>query len=121
MYTISVETHFCASHGITLPDGAKEPGHKHDWAVVTEVSRDELDRSGMVVDFVQLKGMVENIVSRFDNISLNNIDYFRKNNCTAEAVANYVYEKLVCQLPEGVNLESVSVREEQGCWAKFIK
>lgn len=121
MYTISVETNFRASHGITLPDGTTEPQHEHNWSIITRVSRDQLDRSDTVMDFIQLKKILEDIIAPFDNISLNDIDYFHKNNCTAEVVARYIYEKLVSQLPQGVDLESVSVQEETGCWAKFTK
>ena len=76
---------------------------------------------GLVMDFCKLKAMVEKIVAKFDNVSLEEIDYFKRNNSSAENVAKYVYEKLEPKLPKGVKLESVTVTEEPFCTARFSK
>ena len=121
MFTISVETHFWASHQLALPDGSKEPLHRHNWAVTADVSSDKLNSMGFVMDFCRLKATVDNIVAEFDNIPLDSIDYFQRNNSSAENVAKYIYEKLRIKLPRGVNLQSIRVVEEPGCSAKFGK
>ena len=112
MFTIAVETHFQASHQITLPDGSKEPLHKHDWIATVEVSGEKLNEMGLVMDFVRLKKSVEKIVAPFENTALETHDYFRKINSSAENVAKYIYERLEPMIPAGVKLESVSVVEE---------
>lgn len=121
MFTISVETHFWASHQLTLPDGLKEPLHHHNWAVIVEVGSDKLDDMGLVMDFGQLKTMVDEITSGFDNVQFDSIDYFKRNNPSAENVAKYIFDKLEPQLPKSVKLRSVKVVEEPGCSAKFGK
>ena len=121
MFTINVETHFCASHQLTLPNGVKEPLHCHDWLVTAEVSSKKLNNMGLVIDFGKLKKAVEKITAPFENNTLETIDYFRQNNSSAENVAKYIYEKLQQMLPKGVNLEAITVVEEPGCWAKFCK
>ena len=121
MFTVSVETHFWASHRLTLPDGSKEPLHQHNWMATADVSSSKLDSMGLVMDFRRLKAMLDGIVAEFDNISLDRIDYFRQNNPSAETVAKYIYEKLELILPEAVKLEAVRVGETPGCWAKFGK
>ena len=121
MFTVSVETHFWASHRLTLPAGSKEPLHQHNWMVTADVSSSKLDSMGLVMDFRRLKAMLDSIVAEFDNISLDRIDYFRQNNPSAETVAKYIYEKLELILPEAVKLETVRVAETPGCWAKFGK
>ncbi|MHC4571398.1 MAG: 6-pyruvoyl trahydropterin synthase family protein [Planctomycetota bacterium] len=121
MFTVSVETHFWASHQLTLPDGSKEPLHHHNWAVTADVSSDKLNSMGLVMDFCRLKTAVDNIVAEFDNGQLDKIDYFQRNNSSAENVAKHIYEKLSSKLPRGVKLQSISVVEEPGCWAKFAK
>ena len=119
MLTVTVETRFWASHQLTLPDGSKEPLHSHNWSVTADVSSDMLSNMGLVMDFHRLKEMLDNIVAEFDNMALDSIDYFRKNNSSAENVAGYIYEKLQLTLPKGVRLEAVRVAEEPGCSAKF--
>ena len=121
MLIVSVETHFWASHQLRLPDGSKEPVHGHNWSVTADVSSESLNSMGFVIDFRRLKAMVDNIVAEFDNMTLDNIDYFKRNNSSAENVAKYIYEKLVSELPEGVKLEAIRVVEEPGNSAKFVK
>ncbi len=119
MFTVSVETHFRASHQLTLPDGSKEPSHIHHWRVSAEVCRNKLDGVGLVMDFSRLKAMVDNIVSELGDTSLAKNDYFKVNNPSAENVSRYIYERLREKLPKGVKLRSIRVTEGPGCWAEF--
>ena len=121
MFTVSVETHFWASHQLALPDGSKEPLHHHNWVVTANLSSDKLDSMGFVMDFYRLKAMVDKTIAEFDNVPLDSIDYFRRNNPSAENVAKYIFDKLEPKLPGGVELRSIRVVEEPGCSAKFSK
>ena len=121
MFTIEVETRFWASHQLKLSDGSKEPLHQHDWVVTVKVSSEKLDSMGLVMDFGHLKAMVNEITSEFDNVRLDSVDYFQRNNPSAENVAKYIFEKLEPKLSAGVKLGSVRVVEEPGCSAKFSK
>ena len=121
MFTVSVETDFWASHQLALLTGPKEPLHQHSWLVGVDVSSEKLNRLGVVMDFRQLKAMVDNIVAEFDNFRLEEIDYFQRNSSSAETIAKYIYEKLEVKLPKGLKLEAVRVVEEPGCSAKFVK
>ena len=121
MFTISVETHFQALHQLVFPDGSKEPLHRHNWLVTADVSGKGLNSMGLVMDFHQLKAMIDNIVADFEGCRLDDKDYFRQNSSSAESVAKYIYEELSARLPEGVELEAVKVVEQPGCSAKFSK
>jgi len=121
LFTVSVETHFWASHQLTLPDGSKESLHRHNWAVTADVSSSELNSLGLVMDFRSLKATVDNIVADFDNIQLEQLDYFQRSNSSAENVAKYIYEKLKPKLPNGLKLNHIKVVEEPSCSVKFSK
>ena len=121
MFTITVETHFRASHQLIMPNGSKEPSHSHDWVVMAAVQRGKLDEMGVVMDFHMLKGMVENVTAELDNRSLNELEHFRQNNPSAENVSFYIYDKLRVELPDGVELHNVKVIEEPGCSAEFAE
>lgn len=124
MFTVSVETHFWASHKLAVSDAAKEPAHHHNWSVTAEVSSNRLNDIGLVMDFNRLKLMLDEIVAGIscpDNLGLEKIDYFQQNNPSAENVAKFIYEKLEPKLPKGVKLQSIKVVEEPGCSAKFTK
>jgi len=119
LFTISVQAYFWASHQLTLSDGSRESAHHHNWSVTVDVSSNELNGMGVVMDFQELKGMVGGIVAELCNIPLDSIDYFQRNSPSAENVAKYIYEKLELKLPKSVKLEAVNVGEEPGCSAKF--
>lgn len=121
MFTVSVEMGFRASHKLTLPDGSKEAAHRHNWSVTADVAGKKLDNMGVVMDFHRLKAVLGRIIAELDDLPLNEIGYFQRNNPSAENVARYIYEKLAARLPEGVELQSIKVGEEAGCWAKFGK
>ena len=119
MFTISVETHFWASHQLVLSDNSKEPVHYHNWLVAVEVCSDKLNDMAVVMDFHELKQMVDNIAAEFDNKALNETACFQQNIPSAENVAKYIYDKIKMELPEGVKLRNVKVVEQTGCSAKF--
>ena len=119
MFTIRVETRFRASHQLILPDGRKEPLHRHDWLASAEVSSEGLDNMGVIMSFQKLKVMLDSAVADFDNAAIEAVGFFQQNNPSAENVARYIYDKLRVGLPDGVKLRSVRVVEEPGCSAAF--
>ena len=121
MFTICAETCFSASHQLTLTDGSKEPLHRHKWLVKAGASSDRLNNMGLVIDFRRIKTMLDSVVSVFENNRLETLEYFQRNNSSAENVAKYIYERLEPELPEGVKLDFISVMENNTCAAKFSK
>jgi 6-pyruvoyltetrahydropterin/6-carboxytetrahydropterin synthase len=119
MFTISIETHFSASHQLALPDGSNEPLHDHNWVVTAEVGGRGLDNMGFVMDFRRLRTAVDKITAGLDNTQLEKIEYFQQRNSSAENVAEYIYRRLKPGLPKNIRLLSVSIVEETGCRAKF--
>ena len=124
MFTVSVETHFWASHQLGLADGGKEPLHWHNWSVTAEVGSNRLNSIGLVMDFRHLKEMVEEIVAGLGDAGgqgEGKIGHLQQDSSSAEAIAKYIYEKLEPKLPQGVRLEAVRVAEGPGWSAKFAK
>ena len=121
MFTVSVETHFWASHQLRLADGSKEAEHWHNWLVAADISGDKLDGMGLVIDFGLLREQLKGIVGEFGNNALEKNACFQRNNASAENVARYIYEKLEPKLPKNVKLAGVRVVEEPGCSAKFVR
>jgi 6-pyruvoyltetrahydropterin/6-carboxytetrahydropterin synthase len=121
MFKIKVQTQFFASHQIILPDGTKESSHSHNWQVAAQVARANIANAGFVMNFLRLKALVDEITTEFDNINLNELDYFKKNNPSAEHVAKYIFDMLASVLPADVILEYVSIEEQPGCWAEYCR
>jgi 6-pyruvoyltetrahydropterin/6-carboxytetrahydropterin synthase len=119
LYSISVETHFWASHRLRLADGSNEPSHGHNWAVAAQVSAKRLNSMGLAIDFGRIRVMLDGIVAKLDNQPLEKLDYFGRNNPSAENVAKYVFDKLEPQLPKNLKLDFVQITEQPGCAAKY--
>jgi 6-pyruvoyltetrahydropterin/6-carboxytetrahydropterin synthase len=121
LFTISVQTSFWAPHQLKLPDGRKEKSHSHNWLVQANVSSSQLNKMGICFDFNKLKTVLISITDTLTNGQIEDNPYFQQNNSSAELLAKYIYERLEQQLPEELNLESVTVTEEPGCSASFRK
>jgi len=121
VFAVSVNVCFWASHSLRLPDGSVEPAHSHNWVVTAEFAREKLDGSAFVADFGKLRAMLAEVVSCFNNQALEQTDYFRRNNPSAENVAKYIFLQLEPRLPADIRLNYVSVEEEPGCSAKFFR
>ena len=119
MIAISVDTDFKASHAVKLGDGSSEEPHEHNWKVRAQVSSDKVNKNGFVMDFLQLKAELEDIVSGFGGDRLEDAVDFKGINCTAENVVKVIFEKLETVLPSSVNLDFVRVIEYPGCMAIF--
>lgn len=121
MFTIFLTTSFKASHQLTFSGGVgvTEPLHEHDWQVCAAVCAEHLNEDGLVMDFEELKRLVEGILQDFRGRPLETNPLFERRNASAENVARLLYEQLKPQLPDTVRLDYVEVTEAPGCRARF--
>lgn len=120
MYTIAVRARFDASHSVRIGTAPREAPHAHEWVVEAEVAADALDRDGLVMDFVRLRGVVQDCIAGFHGALLNELPEFAELNPTAENVARTIYGRLDGQLGEDrATLAGVTVWEAEGCRATY--
>ena len=119
MFTVTIENSFNASHQLTLSDGQREPLHDHRWLIRATVEADELDETGMVIDFHYLKASLNKITQPLQDQVLGELSCFKEINVSAENVAKYIYDEMQVLLPSSVRLCSIDAAETPGCWAKF--
>lgn len=93
MHTIKILTDFSAAHSLRDYSGDCANMHGHNWHLEISVSG-ELDQSGMVVDFRELKNQTKTIIDRLDHKYINEVAPFNKINPTAENIAKYIFEEL---------------------------
>jgi 6-pyruvoyl-tetrahydropterin synthase len=104
-----------------LPDGSKGPEHEHFWAVEAEVCGDMPGEGGTIINFAHLKSRLMNVISTLNETVLDEADYFRDKGSSAESVAAYIFERLAPVLPKNVQLKSICVSEQVGCWGIYSK
>lgn len=94
MYEVIVDSEFSAAHNLRGYRGKCEKLHGHNWKIEVTVSKKNLDKSGMVMDFKVLKAILKEILQPLDHAYLNDVPYFKKANPTSENIAEFIYFNL---------------------------
>jgi len=94
MYCVTVEKTFAASHSLREYEGVCRNLHGHNFKVIVEISGENLDKRGMLVDFIDIDNELNEIIKNFDHKNLNNVIPFNKENPTAENLSKVIYYKL---------------------------
>jgi 6-pyruvoyltetrahydropterin/6-carboxytetrahydropterin synthase len=120
MFEISVEYSFAAGHALRGYKGKCENVHGHNYKVRVTVAGGELNSTGLLMDFVELRAAVKAFAERLDHRFLNDLAPFDRLNPSAENLAKYFCEGLEPKLDsQGLRIESVTVWETDNTSATF--
>jgi 6-pyruvoyltetrahydropterin/6-carboxytetrahydropterin synthase len=114
MFEVSVEQTFAAGHALRNYRGACENVHGHNFKIQVTIEGQELDQTGMLVDFLDVKQSMRDVIARLDHRFLNDVPPFDVKNPSAENIAEYFYEELTSGLmsnPVPVRVREVKVWE----------
>ncbi|HEY4575807.1 MAG TPA: 6-carboxytetrahydropterin synthase QueD [Thermoanaerobaculia bacterium] len=113
MHTIFKDFPFSAAHAIRGHTRGCQNLHGHNYRVRVQLQASQLDALGMVLDFADLKAMMQEIVGPFDHQVINEIPPFDERNTTAELLSQYVFEEVERRLAgqERVRVVRVEVWE----------
>src|SRR3974377_2105244 len=93
MFEVSVEQTFAAGHSLREYKGKCENVHGHNHRGRWTVWGREVNRIGLIVDFVDLKNLVRAVVERLDHRFINDLEPFTVINPSAENLAKYFYDE----------------------------
>src|SRR5688572_18103518 len=105
MFEVTVEQTFAAGHALREYKGKCENVHGHNYKVQITVEGERLNRIGLLVDFVELKRVVREVVDRLDHQFINDLEPFTVINPSAENMAKYFYDE-VSKKMDGSNGEA---------------
>ena len=112
MFEISVEYTFAAGHALRGYKGKCENVHGHNYRVQVMVNGEQLDSTGLLMDFVDLRRGIKGLVELLDHRFLNDLAPFDKVNPSAENLAKYFSDELEPQVRErGLQVQAVTVWE----------
>ena len=94
MFEVTVEQTFAAGHALREYKGKCENVHGHNYRVQITVEGERLNRIGLLVDFVELKRMVREVMERLDHQFINDLEPFTVINPSAENLAKYFYDEV---------------------------
>jgi len=101
MYTICKDFTFAAAHAIRGHTGGCENLHGHNYRVRVHLRARSLDNLGMVLDFADLKTIMQEVLGPFDHRVLNEVPPFDERNTTAELLAQHVHDEVARRLAAG--------------------
>jgi len=94
MFEIKVVSYFCAAHYLENYKGKCESLHGHNWRVEVVVYSKDLDSRDMIIDFKDLRKLLEKVLSELDHKLINELSFFKKKNTTSERIAQFIFREL---------------------------
>ena len=116
MFEVAVEQSFASAHALRNYKGRCENVHGHNWKVRVVIEGEKLDATGMLVDFLDVKSFMGEILDRIDHQFLNEIPPFDMINPSAENIAEYFYLQMTGKLaetPVPVRIREVKIWETE--------
>jgi len=95
MYEVTIKQSFSAAHRLQEIGGICEKLHGHNFIVEVSLTSLELTESGILIDFRVLKEWTKKILDQLDHKNLNEIDYFKNINPSAENIAKFIYDRIM--------------------------
>ncbi|MBU0952275.1 MAG: 6-carboxytetrahydropterin synthase QueD [Elusimicrobia bacterium] len=126
MYSVTIITSFSGAHHLRNYKGKCENLHGHNWKVETTVSGTALNKSGLLLDFTDLKIIVNELLENFDHKHLNKVKPFDKLNPTSEIIAKYIHNEIKNRIQNDYSkLELSKIRitvwESDRQWASYTE
>ena len=94
MFEVTVEQTFAAGHALRNYRGKCENVHGHNYRVRVTVQGDQLDATGLLVDFIDVNRLISGTVEYLDHRFINDLPPFDQLNPSAENIAKYFYESV---------------------------
>ena len=121
MYTLAVQRSFTGQHFLIGGDwGAENQWHSHHYRLEIQLEGATLDQHGYLVDIVQVEALLEAIVARYRDKTLNDLPEFAGLNPSIEHFCRIVCTNFSNDL-DAPNISGVRVKiwENEIAWAAF--
>ncbi|ACV64343.1 6-pyruvoyl tetrahydropterin synthase and hypothetical protein [Desulfofarcimen acetoxidans DSM 771] len=122
LFELKVTEHFDSAHYLREYPGKCKNVHGHTWYIEVVLQGENLDSTGILIDFSELKGLIKNIIEPFDHQLLNEQVPFEVDNPTSENLARYFYHEIKKKLSDKpVKLVRVTVSESRATAAAYFE
>ncbi len=121
MFRAKVLGSFSAAHRLREYRGDCERLHGHNYRVEVSVESADLDATGLVMDFRELKDLLRAALERLDHHYLNELDTFSVLNPSAENIARYLFDTLRDMVKPPVVLKDITVWENDTCCVTYTR
>ncbi|HST53537.1 MAG TPA: 6-carboxytetrahydropterin synthase QueD [Pyrinomonadaceae bacterium] len=99
MFEVMIERNFSSAHQLRGYRGKCENLHGHNYKIEIYARGRELDKTGLLVDFVELKAAADEIVNYLDHRNINELPPFDEElNPSAENLARFILERVASRV-----------------------
>lgn len=119
MFELKVTGRFAAAHSLRNFNGRCEALHGHNWKVEVVVRGDQLDKADLLMDFGELKKLMNRALDGLDHRHLNEVPPFDQLNPSSEMIAKHIAEQVAPGLPGHVRIKEVSAWESDDSRATY--
>lgn len=121
MYELMVRRDFVAQHYLTVPDcGPENEWHSHHFDIEVVLEGEALNEHGYLVDIVEVEEVLDALVDRYEDATLNDLPEFEGLNPSIEHFSRIFCTALQERL-DTTQLEAVTVKvwEDDAAWASY--
>jgi ribonuclease HI len=111
-FTVAVSMKFDCAHKLKDYTGKCGFLHGHTYRVQVFVEGTQL-KNGILIDIVDLKNSLREVLGSLDHKYLNELEFFREVSPTAENIAIFIAGELNAKLPPNVRLRKVKIFESE--------
>jgi 6-pyruvoyltetrahydropterin/6-carboxytetrahydropterin synthase len=99
MFEVMIERNFSSAHQLRGYRGKCENLHGHNYKIEIYARGRELDKTGLLVDFVELKAAADEVVNYLDHRNINKLPPFDEElNPSAENLARFILERVASRV-----------------------
>jgi 6-pyruvoyltetrahydropterin/6-carboxytetrahydropterin synthase len=121
MYKLAVKKDFIAQHFLVGGDwGSENQKHSHHYRLEIQLEGKDLDNHGYLVDIAKIKNYLEQLISHYQDQTLNELPEFKDINPSIENMARIFYQSLCRSIREtGLSGLKVKVWEDEMAWITY--
>ncbi len=126
MFEVTVQAGFSSGHYLRNYRGKCENPHGHNYKVFVTLVGEELDATGLLLDFKLLKQVMKPTVEYLDHFMINDLKPFDAEiNPSAENLAKYFYQQTAQQMIEmtggRVRVKDCTLYETDTSFARYYE
>jgi 6-pyruvoyltetrahydropterin/6-carboxytetrahydropterin synthase len=121
MYKLAVKKDFISQHFLIGGDwGPENQKHSHHYRLEIQLEGKALDNHGFLVDIVKIRNYLEQLISNYQDRTLNQLTEFKGLNPSIENLARIFYQSLYPSIREsGISALTVQVWEDEIAWVSY--
>jgi 6-pyruvoyltetrahydropterin/6-carboxytetrahydropterin synthase len=121
MYNLAVKKDFIAQHYLIGGDwGLENQKHSHHYRLEVQLSGQDLDNHGFLVDIVKINDLLDKTIGDFRDRTLNELPCFKDANPSIENLARVFYQALYPGIRQtGISALTVKVWEDEIAWVTY--